>query len=309
MAAATGLTGVGVTALMSAYARAQESLADKPLFDDPLAVSFLAAAAQAATGGGGQLPWPAQDGDGGTPTLWSDIYGYFTNRTPFYDRYLARQLAGGCRQVVILGAGLDARPFRLEIPAGTTVYEIDTAPVLDFKESVLARYRFTCAAARVPVPADLRGNWDTQLTAAGFRPAQPTAWLAEGLLMHFTAREADDLLAMLSARSAPGSGLAGEVLNRPYRVTDSPVAGADDLATAQMFAAAACGGLPEGPGSWLARYGWSARLRDFTQEVAALGRPQPRHFRPDRPDPLRLWLFTAELGKRGRSRRRQRYRS
>jgi O-methyltransferase involved in polyketide biosynthesis len=50
------------------------------------------------------------------------------------NRYLDGQLVDGCRHVVISGAGLDARAFRLGIPADATIYEVDTAPVLDFRE-------------------------------------------------------------------------------------------------------------------------------------------------------------------------------
>jgi hypothetical protein len=74
------------------------------------------------------------------------------------------------------------------------------------------------------------------------------------------------------------------------------VADADGLAIAQMFAGAARGGLPGGPEPWLAGHGWTGWQRDFAAAVAELGRTLPRHFWPDRPDPLRLWLFTGELG-------------
>ena len=42
------------------------------------------------------------------------------------------------RQIVILAAGLDSRAYRLDWPAGTTIFELDRPQVLDFKREVLA---------------------------------------------------------------------------------------------------------------------------------------------------------------------------
>ncbi|MFG2632012.1 SAM-dependent methyltransferase [Streptomyces sp. NPDC048473] len=287
--------GVGVTALVTTYARAQESRSEEPLFVDPAAEFFIAEATQTHVKEGENLPRLGPARDDGTSALWEDIHGYFANRTPFYDRYLTERVAAGYRQIVILGAGLDTRAFRLALPADVKIYEIDTAPVLDFKEATLSRHGFVCAGTRVPVRADLRDDWSASLRAAGFAPGQPTAWLAEGLIMYFTPTEADGLLSTISVMSAPKSSLAGEFLNRRYRVTDSPVSDTNDHAVAQVFAAADRGGPTEDPEAWLERHGWLGQQRDFVEEVEELGRPLPWLFDSHRPDPLQLWLFTATL--------------
>ena len=54
-------------------------------------------------------------------------------RTRFYDDYLLEACAAGCRQVVILAAGLDARAFRLDWPAETRVFELDLPELFVFK--------------------------------------------------------------------------------------------------------------------------------------------------------------------------------
>jgi O-methyltransferase involved in polyketide biosynthesis len=52
----------------------------------------------------------------------------------------------------------------------------------------------------------LSGNWTGELVAAGFDPAAPTAWLAEGLMLYLTAGEAQQrLLTAVSGLSTPGS--------------------------------------------------------------------------------------------------------
>ncbi|HTM85573.1 MAG TPA: SAM-dependent methyltransferase, partial [Mycobacterium sp.] len=55
-----------------------------------------------------------------------------------------------------------------------------------------------------------RQDWPAALTAAGFDPAAPTAWLAEGLLMYLPADGQDKLFDQITALSAPGSRIAAE---------------------------------------------------------------------------------------------------
>ena len=62
---------------------------------------------------------------------------YQAVRTHFFDDYFDAAVRAGIRQVVILAAGLDSRAYRLDWPAGTTVFEIDQPKVLDYKTSTL----------------------------------------------------------------------------------------------------------------------------------------------------------------------------
>ena len=57
---------------------------------------------------------------------------------------------------------------------------------------------------------DLRFDWPAALKAAGFDPATPTAWLAEGLLMYLPSDAQDQLFEQITALSAPGSRIAAE---------------------------------------------------------------------------------------------------
>jgi methyltransferase (TIGR00027 family) len=66
-------------------------------------------------------------------------------------------------------------------------------------------------ARRVTVAADLRLDWVPALTAAGFDPALPTAWLAEGLLLYLPSAAERGLVETVDAHSAPGSAFAYEV--------------------------------------------------------------------------------------------------
>src|ERR1700760_4531451 len=136
--------------------------------------------------------------------------GYQAVRTHFFDTYFADAVATGIRQVVILASGLDSRAYRLDWPAGTTVYEIDQTQVLDYKPTTLAESGAKPSADRREVAIDLREDWPAALRAAGFDPAQRTAWLAEGLLMYLPAEAQDKLFTQIGELSPAGSRVSAE---------------------------------------------------------------------------------------------------
>ena len=138
---------------------------------------------------------------------------YQAVRTHYFDSYFADAVAAGIRQVVILAAGLDSRAFRLEWPAGTTVYEIDQPQVVEYKTTTLESAGAAPTAERRTVQVDLRDDWAAALTAAGFDPGQPTAWLAEGLLPYLPAEAQDRLFEIVTGLSAPGSRVAVEAFS------------------------------------------------------------------------------------------------
>jgi O-methyltransferase involved in polyketide biosynthesis len=84
--------------------------------------------------------------------------------------------------------------------------------------------RAACAGGcRVTVEADLRRDWATPLRQAGFRPEEPTFWLAEGLLAYLTVAERDQLLDTVDALSAPGSTFALEYVTKRFCAWTRPL--------------------------------------------------------------------------------------
>lgn len=73
------------------------------------------------------------------------------SRTYAFDRYIAKEIAAGADLVVNLAAGLDARPYRMELPQALRWVEVDLPDILDYKEEVLARAgaQLRCALERV----------------------------------------------------------------------------------------------------------------------------------------------------------------
>ncbi|WP_067976744.1 class I SAM-dependent methyltransferase [Mycolicibacter icosiumassiliensis] len=205
-------TSVGSTAVMVAAARASETASADPLINDPYAKLLVA--------GAGTGIWEmllddtlvekVEALDAEVAAVYHHMRNYQAVRTHFFDAFFADAVAAGIRQVVILASGLDSRAYRLDWPAGTTVYEIDQPKVLAYKEQTLAANNVTPVAERRAVAIDLRQDWPAALTAAGFDPAAPTAWLAEGLLMYLPADGQDRLFDQITALSAPGSRIAAE---------------------------------------------------------------------------------------------------
>lgn len=114
--------------------------------------------------------------------------------------------------MVILAAGLDSRAYRLDWPAGTTVYEIDQPLVLQYKRQTLDEHDVRSACLRREVAVDLRQDWPVALQREGFDVTVPTAWLAEGLLMYLPTEAQDRLFELIVDQSAPGSRIAVEAV-------------------------------------------------------------------------------------------------
>jgi methyltransferase (TIGR00027 family) len=208
-------------------------------------------------------------------------------RTRFFDDALRDATVAGCRQVVLLAAGLDTRAFRLDWSAGTSLFELDVADVLAFKECVLAANGARPRCERIVVTADLREDWPAALRGAGFSSAQPSAWLAEGILMYLDEAERDALLSAIGALSASGSHLALElpVWRLSAEVGESMARGVVRRADFARVAAAAQS-APAGdadpsvadPGAWLAGHGWRPSIFAVAKRFAAYGRAAPALF-------------------------------
>jgi methyltransferase (TIGR00027 family)/uncharacterized protein (TIGR02246 family) len=206
------LSGVGNTARWIAASRAVETELPVPLFNDPYARELageegfkLQSSMRVAMGAQGEGP---------------DIY--LSIRTKFLDDAIVDAVRSrSLRQVVVLAAGMDTRAFRIPWPEGLAVFEVDRDEIFDHKEAVLARFDASPSSDRRIVRADLARPWTGALTAAGFNPKKPAAFLVEGLLMYLDEAEALQLLASIGEVAAPGSWMAcdvisPEVLTSPY---------------------------------------------------------------------------------------------
>jgi methyltransferase (TIGR00027 family) len=243
--------GVGRTALGVAMARAAESARPDRLFEDPYAADFLRAAVASWVPGPEDRPRSRPEE---RSEAWVAMAAHLVLRTVWFDDYLREAVGpdGGCTQVVLLAAGLDARAFRLDWPDGVRLFELDLPEMVAFKERALAEKGARPRVERHVVTADLREDWAAALRDAGFDPAQPTAWLVEGLLVYLEAADAAALLERIGDLSAPGSRLS--------LVRDGSLRRTRELALRDPSMSAATrlwrGGLRKNHAQWLRRHGW-----------------------------------------------------
>lgn len=131
-----------------------------------------------------------------------------TLRMLLIDDLLRGWLASGCRQVVILGAGMDSRGWRLAELGDASLFELDRGPTQALKQARSAGLPKLCRDVRF-VQADLeRDPLAERLLREGFRASEPAAWVCEGVTPYLGVDTIARLIAEIADLSAPGSRLA-----------------------------------------------------------------------------------------------------
>ena len=98
------------------------------------------------------------------------------------DAYFRAAAAAGVRRLSFSAAGLDSRAYRLDWPAGTTVFELDQprVPGVQTRDPGAVRARRRRGAARST--STCVDDWPSALRDNGFQPDEPATWIAEGLI-------------------------------------------------------------------------------------------------------------------------------
>jgi methyltransferase (TIGR00027 family) len=112
------------TALWAAYFRAQETRRPDALFRDPYAERLE----------GGEGAEIAKTIPQGQSHAWA-----WVSRTYLFDQFIQREIASGADAIVNCAAGLDARPYRMELPASLRWFELDLPGILAYKEERLGQ--------------------------------------------------------------------------------------------------------------------------------------------------------------------------
>jgi methyltransferase (TIGR00027 family) len=284
-------TSVGATAVMVALARAAETASPDPLIRDRFAEPLVSTPELQGVREQVHAWWTGDEDDDPDFTVNSQhMINYQAVRTHFFDAYFADAVAAGIRQIVILAAGLDSRAYRLDWPDGTVVYEIDLPKVLEYKAETLAGHGATPVADRRPVPVDLRHDWPQALRDAGFDAAEPTAWLAEGLLPFLPAAAQEAMFASIGTLSGSGSRVAVEIFGVDQEKRREAEEKWQELRAKRQARGQDTSFNPfdlwfedEGrsdPADWFAAHGWTARTVSARDEGLRLGRAPQSEERP-----------------------------
>ena len=266
------IQNVSDTAFMVAVYRAMESERPDALFHDPLARKLAGEHGQKIvddmSGGPGKR---------GSLFLRARMVGWtIAIRTRVIDEFLQSAIAQGCDAVLNLGAGLDARPYRMALPASFPWIEADYPRVIEFKESQLARETPRCHLERVKVDLADAEQRRRLFSHAGSR-FRNVFVLTEGVVPYLSLEQAaelaDDIRAQASfrvwgvdyfspmvAKYRQRSGIKKKLQNAPFR-----------FEPADYF-------------QFFREHGWRAKEEKyFVDEGIALHRPLPL------PRTMRAW--------------------
>ncbi len=183
--AKSSVRNVSDTARWVAYFRARETERPDAVFRDPFAERLAGErgfeiANTLAQGNKHEWAWVA--------------------RTYLFDHFLLREIQAGADLVLNLAAGLDARPYRMELPATLQWVEVDFPEIVSYKEEILGNEKPKCRLERVSL--DLS---DTAGRRAFFAEmngrAKNIVVMTEGLLIYFTP---EDVASLARDIAAPG---------------------------------------------------------------------------------------------------------
>ena len=253
------IENVSDTARWVAYCRALESDRADALFRDPFARALAGERGRIIAEG---MP-PVPGGQPG-PSGLADVLAV---RTVVFDEMILECIESiGADAVLNLAAGLDARPYRLPLPASLVWIEADQAEILDTKARVLDREKPSCTLERVVT--DL-ANDEARL---GLLDHVAGAYarvvvITEGLLAYLdepvVAKLAAELRSRRSIRKWVLESISPDVVQRNMRAWGPILA----RANAQWKFAP-----PDGLG-FFRRHGWSPTIeRGFFREARRLGR-------------------------------------
>jgi methyltransferase (TIGR00027 family) len=260
------IQNVSDTAFMVAGFRAIETERPEALFRDPLAATLA--------------------GDHGKKILatmpkaflgaWSVVI-----RTVIIDDLIRQAIADGVDTILNLGAGLDTRPYRMDLPKSLHWIEVDYPDVIALKEARLADHAPRCRLDRIKLDLTDRAAKRQFLAAIGAQAAKILV-LTEGLLPYLTEHDvaelADDLRKAEKIR---------------YWVTEyySPEAiRFGDKARARFMRNAPFRFRPDDWFGFFEQRGWRAgEVRYIAEEAEQLGRPIPLPFL------FKIWVRLATL--------------
>jgi methyltransferase (TIGR00027 family) len=171
------------TALWAAYFRAEETKRPDALFRDPYAEKLE----------GGKGEEIARSIPEGQAHAWA-----WVSRTYLFDQFIRKEIENGADLIVNCAAGLDARPYRMELPAGLHWVELDLPEILAYKEERLAQEKPHCVLERIRVNLANALERHSVLQSLGTRGKRGVI-LTEGLLIYLSPQEVSSLAADLAS--------------------------------------------------------------------------------------------------------------
>jgi methyltransferase (TIGR00027 family) len=187
-------------------------------------------------------------------------------RTYLFDAYVMEQIGKGVDMVVNLAAGLDARPYRLEIPQSLRWVEVDMPDLITYKEKLLSGEKPRCRLERVGLDLSQRAARKELFRRLG-REARNALIITEGLIIYLTEDEVGNLASDLAATPA-----------FRYWATDLASPGLLRILQKEMGARLSTAGAqlqfaPQAGTSFFPKFGWNlAEVRSLLKTAGKLKR-------------------------------------
>ncbi|MGC2694848.1 MAG: SAM-dependent methyltransferase [Candidatus Angelobacter sp.] len=244
------IRNISDTALWVAVYRARENERQDALFHDPFARKLagergeqIAKNMQSAQ----RYEWP------------------YVARTLRFDQIIAEQVKQGTDMVVNLAAGLDTRPYRMELPASLQWVEVDLPAMIDYKEAILAGEKPRCALERVRLDLANVAACRELFQRLGNK-ASKALIITEGLLVYLTRDEVSALGRDLTAQASFHDWAIDLCSPGLLKMLQKNLGALKDAGSPLKF------GPEEGPGFFTAS-GWkAAQVYSMLKTAAKIGR-------------------------------------
>jgi methyltransferase (TIGR00027 family) len=219
--------GVGNTALGAAVCRLiEQSLPEETrLFNDPVVKDLVGTPIRVLMQFESLRKFTLKQ----TDAIMQGIYGVQICRTRFIDDAVEGALSQGIAQVVILGAGLDTRPYRLAGMEHVNVLEVDLPSVQQDKKKKLQKHfgRLPEHVTFIPIDFETQ-SLEAVFTGTAFDPERPVVFVWEGVTQYLSEEAVRRTLAFVGT-SAPGSILVFTYVLKSMIERRSDIAGADKM--------------------------------------------------------------------------------
>lgn len=218
---------VGRTALGAAVCRLIEQYQPQEtrLFNDPVVQGLVGAPIQLMLRFAGMRNLTVRQTDG----IAEGIFGAQICRTRYIDDAILAALSQEIRQLVILGAGLDTRPYRLPGMQQVKVFEVDLPSVQEDKKKKLQKFlgQLPDNVTFIPIDFDNQSLEDV-FSRTDFDPSKPAVFIWEGVTQYISEDAVHGTLAFIG-KSAPGTMVVFTYVLKSIIERRSDVPGADHL--------------------------------------------------------------------------------
>ena len=134
------------------------------------------------------------------------VMGGLLCRTRFIDDTLRKSLTDGFEQIIILGAGFDTRPYRIEGIDKVRVFEVDHPPTMAWKIVSLKKKLKNLPQHVGFVPVNFnKQKLSDEMIKSDYNPGLKSLFIWEGVTQYITAEAVDETFKFIRESSPAGS--------------------------------------------------------------------------------------------------------